>query len=193
MIAALLLGLAAAPSLSTDDLAVQALYNFGACGVEQTPQGARELLELDYRSPAYAKKMHAISRGHDRCATASRLEYNGMLFAGALAEALLKTDVKPGELATRIAYDPARPSLLARSATEDMALCTALQAPKETVALLATQPATHEEMEAMTPLGPVLGGCLRKGATVELNKPAIRALLALAAYRIATMPKAPAQ
>jgi hypothetical protein len=74
-----------------------------------------------------------------------------------------------------------------------MALCTALQAPKETVALLATQPATHEEMEAMTPLGPVLGSCLKKGATVELNKPAIRALLALAAYRIASMPKAPAQ
>jgi hypothetical protein len=192
MIAALLLGLAAAPSLSTDDLAVQALYNFGACVVEQTPQGARELLELDYRSPAYAKKMHAISRGHDRCATASRLEYNGMLFAGALAEALLKTDVKPGELATRIAYDPARPSILARSATEDMALCTALQAPKETVALLATQPATHEEMEAMTPLGPVLGSCLKKGATVELNKPAIRALHPLPANRSAKRPRAPA-
>jgi hypothetical protein len=41
----------------------------------------------------------------------------------------------------------------------------------------------------MKPIGGVLGECLKKDAKMTLNKPALRSLLALAAWRIVNTPK----
>ena len=185
---------AAAAAQSTDDLAVRAVHNFGACIVREAPTGAAEkVLELDYRSEEYQKRLRAMAKGHDRCIVRGwRLGSSQMLVAGAMAEALLKSEVKAKELPKRIAYDPARPAIKARSPTETMALCAALQAPQATARLLRTEPTTKEESEAMNAVAPVLTECLRKDVKLTLNKPALRAVLALAAWRIVTTPKAPA-
>ena len=53
----------------SDPLEVQAAHNFGACIVGYTPEGARQVLSLDYRSEAYSRKLHELAKGHvDRCA-----------------------------------------------------------------------------------------------------------------------------
>jgi hypothetical protein len=131
-----------------------------------------------------------VARGHDRCLVPGwEIRFSPVLGAGALAEALVKFDVKPADLPRRLAYDPAREVIAARSPTEAMALCTAMKAPEATATLLATEPATPEETKAMQPLGSVLMDCLAKDVKLELNKPALRAVLALAAWRILATPR----
>ena len=184
---------ASSPPPQPDALAAQAMHNFGACVVDQTPQGARELLAMDYRSKPYQKKLQAMAQGHGRCAPNSRLRFNGVLFAGALAEELLKTDVKAADLPKRLAFDAARETIPARSPTETMALCTVLKAPDASITLFGTEPATHEEGQALRALVPVMTECLTKDMKVEANGPALRSILALAAWRIAMTPVRAAQ
>ena len=172
-----------------ENVAIQAVHNYGACAVSRTPQGARQMLSLDYNSKDYEKQIRRYVRGHDYCMPFNgRMSSSGLLFAGAVAEALLKSDIKPGELPQRIAFNPQRETIAARGPSEAMALCTVLNAPQATARILGTEPATPEEIEAMKPLGGVLGECLKQNVQLTLNKPALRALLALAAWRIATTP-----
>ncbi|MFL6800149.1 MAG: hypothetical protein ACJ8EQ_00045, partial [Sphingomicrobium sp.] len=183
---------AAAAAGSADDLAVQAVHNFGACIVREAPTGAAEqVLRLDYRSEEYRKKLRAMAKGHDRCIVPGwQIGSSQVLVAGAIAEALLKSEVRADEMPRRIAFDPARATIKARSPTETMALCATLQAPQATARLLQTEPASKEESVAIGTIAPVLTECLRKDIKLAVNKPALRALLALAAWRIVTTPKA---
>lgn len=184
----------AVPSNTPEDMALQAVHNFGTCVVNRTPEGAREVLALDYNSAEYEKRMRRYIKGHAYCMPFDgRMASSGVLFAGAVAEALLKNDVKPDQLAERLAFDPNRAAIAARGPAEAMALCTVMKAPDTTAKILGTQPATPDEIAAMKPLASVLPECLKKDMTLNLNKPALRSLLALAAYRIVTTPKAPAQ
>ena len=193
MIALFALAAAAAPYANMpQDISIQAVHNFGECVVKRTPRGAREVLSLDYNSPEYDKELRSYIRGHDYC-----MPFNGaissreVLFAGALAEAMLKMDVRSSELPQRLAYDPQRQMIAARGPAEAMALCTDFAAPQVTVRIFQTEPATPEESAAMQPLGGVLTDCLKKGAQVTINKPALRSLLALAAWRIVNTPRKP--
>lgn len=192
-VAFLIFAAAAAAPGDSDSLAIKALHDFGACIVEESPKGAAEqLLAMDFRTEDYQKRLRAMTKGHARCLVPNwQLKTNGsLLIAGAMAEALLKSDVPPAELPQRLAYDPARPAIPARSQIETMALCTVLKAPQTASELLETEPASKDESAAMAPIGPVLGECLKKEMKVSLNPPALRALLALAAWRIASTPKA---
>ena len=183
----------AAPSNEPEDVAIQAVHNYGACMVSRTPDGARRLLAMDFNSPDYDKQFRRYAKGHEYCISFSAtLGSNRLLLAGAMAEALLKSDVKHDELAQRLAYDSRREDIVARSQTESMALCTVFEAPKETARIFDTEPATRDETEAMKPLGGVLGDCLKKDMELTVNKPGLRALLALAAYRVVTTPEKPA-
>jgi hypothetical protein len=194
MIALLALAVSSAYSNTPADVAIQAVHNFGACAAERTPQGARDVLALDYRSPEYGKRMRAFIKGHDYC-----IPFNGamssarLLFAGAVAEGLLKSDLKQSDLRRRLAFDPQRDVIAARSPAEAMALCSVLGAPEITVKILNTEPATPDETQAMKPLGGVLTQCLKQGTQMTLNKPALRSLLALAAWRIVTTPRKAAE
>jgi hypothetical protein len=190
MIALLLLAAAPVYANTPGEVAIQAVHNFGACVVARTPHGGRDVLALDYQSRDYEKRIRAYVRGHDYCIPFNgRMSSAGVLLAGGMAEALLKSDLKPAELPRRIGFDPAREVIAARSPTEAMALCTVLKAPEATARIFETEPATRQEIEAMKPLGGVLGECLKKDMKVTLNKPALRSLLALAAWRIATTPR----
>jgi hypothetical protein len=173
----------------TDRFALQAMQNFGRCVVDQTPHGAEEVLAMDYRTPEYSERLKRLAKGHDRCIPNGRLKFGGVLFAGSLAEALLRSDVRAGKLPQQLAFDPARQAIAARSDGETMALCTVLKTPAEIATLLGTQAASPEETAAIKAIAPTLGGCLAKGAKVEMNKPAMRAMLALAAWRIVNSPR----
>jgi hypothetical protein len=173
----------------TDRFALQAMQNFGTCVVEQTPRGARDLLAQDYRTPQYSEKLKALAKGHGRCLPNGRLKFGGILFAGSLAEALLRSDGGPSGLPRQLAFDPAREAIVARSDGEAMALCTVLKAPDEAARLISTKAATDEEKQAMKAIAPMLGDCLAKGAKFEMTKPAMRALVALAAWRIVNTPR----
>ena len=179
------------PSNTPESVAIQAVHNFGSCVVSRTPEGAREVLALDYNSADYEKRMRRYIKGHDYCIPFNgRVGASGVLFAGGVAEALLKNDIKADLLPQRLTFDANRQPIAARGPAEAMALCTVFEAPETTAKIFATDPATAEETEAMKPLGAVLPKCLKKDMTLNLNKPALRSLLALAAWRIVTTPRA---
>jgi hypothetical protein len=174
-----------------DRLEVQAVHNFGACIVGYTPDGARRVLSLDYRSSDYERQLYALAKGHDdRCLLGGwRYKFAPSLVAGAMAEALLKSRVNSAELPKQLAFDPSRQPIEARGPLEEMALCAVMKDPQETVRIFGTEPATTAEAEAIRPMTGVLTKCLKKDTQVELNKPGIRALLALAAWRVINTPE----
>jgi hypothetical protein len=181
---------AAATGNMPENVAIQAVHNFGSCVVSRTPQGARQLLAMDYRAPDYQTRLRAYLKGHERCIPFNAaIGSREVLFAGSLAEALLKADVKRSQLPQRIAFDPQRAVIAARGPAEEMALCTVFEAPQATARLFETQPATSEEDRAVSHIVDVLPRCLKKQTQLTLNTPALRSLLALAAYRIVTTPR----
>ena len=182
-------GMDAAP----DPLAVEAMLNYGHCVANFTPLGARKVLAMDFRTPEYGKALQRLARGHGRCAPRSRIRFNGVLFAGAMAESLLESQGTPAQLSIPLAPNPARALIGARSPVEAMALCTVLRAPRETVGLLVTGPASADEGRAVKALTRHLDACLARGRQVQVNRPGLRSVLALAAWRIASAPMSPAQ
>ena len=184
---------AAAAVGSTDPLPVQAMQNFGTCVVSYTPRGVRDVLALDFRTREYRQRLHALLLGHDRCAIGSSIGSSELLFAGSLAEAMLKADVKPNDLVHRLAFEPSDGRIEARSPTEAMALCTVLAAPQQTTSLLATQAGSSEERSTLQPLVPYMTNCSPENMKLTANRSSVRALLALAAWRVASTPRKAAQ
>jgi len=190
----LLLALAAVAAPVPDPAAIQSLYQVGQCIAARSPETARRVLAMDFESSEYRRMLKAMGSGSAPClAPGTDYRSSGLLFAGSIAEGLLKTEFNGTDLAASFAFDPARAPIDARSASEEMALCMVMRAPRQTADLLQTPPASREEAADEDLLAPLLSDCLKKGAKLELNRPAMRSLLALAAYRIVTAPKAAAQ
>jgi len=169
-----------------DDLSVQAVHNFAACLADTTPKGAQQVLAMDYREAAYKKTLRRFARGHDdgRCMNASVLRSNDVLIAGGVAERLLVETVKPDRFRPLVAYDTTKAPIAARSPMEATAICVVRAEPAKTYAIFQTEPTSAGEGHAMQAIAPVLMNCVKAGQKVTLNKPGLRALLALAAYRL---------
>ena len=185
----LVLAAASAASSRSDARSLQALHDLGACVVDETPRAARDVLAMDYRSPDYAQKLKAMGERSGRCmARASNVAIQRRVVCRIHCRS--SPQAGPGAKETREPHRLRSGStavLEARGPLEEVhALCTALRAPKDTAALFQTLPATPGESAAISSLAPALGECVATGTKAELNKPAIRSLLALAAYGIAT-------
>jgi hypothetical protein len=101
-----------------------------------------------------------------------------------MAEALLNANLRQSELAAHVALDPARTPLAARDENELMSLCTVRAAPDQVSALLRSEAASPLEAAALTALVPHVTSCLAAGQRLALNRPFLRAVLVLAAYRL---------
>jgi hypothetical protein len=165
------------------DFAVFRMHRFGECVVDRGPREAEALLALDYRTEAYGRAMRRLSRDRSRCLFNGRLRFSSLLFAGTLAEQLVEKGRTKDKLVDLLTYDPSKPTLRARDETEVMALCTVRKAPQSVVGLLATAPASDAEEAAIKSLAPTVASCVAQGKNMRVNRPGLRALLALAAYR----------
>lgn len=169
-----------------EPIAAQAMYNFAGCVVELNRPGVTKLLSKDYRTKEYQEDIRKISKGHDRCITpGGRLSFGGLLFAGNLAEHLLADKFTSTALATELGRDRTATPVAARSTTEAISLCVIMRAPGESAALFRTEVMSDAEKTAMQALGPQLSGCIEEGTEFRTNRPGLRALLALASYRLA--------
>jgi hypothetical protein len=176
----------APPRASPVDIAT--VHLFAACVTDKYRQSVRKLLALDYRTDEYDHALDTLTDASRSCVpfTYGRMTSAGVLLAGAFAEKLLPKMLGGARLADRIAYDPAKPPVAARDEGEYLGLCVARTMPADVAALLATKPTSAEEKAAVAAIAPRLGPCVRAGAAARLNVPGLRAIVALAAYRLAT-------
>jgi hypothetical protein len=173
--------LGGAPSRPAD---VRILHRFSQCVVHRQGDRVRALLAADYRTDFYRREMLSLVRNNRYCLSAGTLRFSPALFAGGMAETLLRERLGGRDLAPFVALDPARPAIEARDEQELMALCTVRAAPAEVAALLTSEPASEGEAAALGGIIPRLNQCLTAGAALRVNRIAIRSLLALAAYRL---------
>lgn len=171
---------------------IRTVHVFAECMSDRYRPGVRRLLALDYRSRAYEHLMDTLTDEGRRCLpfAAGKIESASVLLAGAFAESLLKEALAGAPLAQRVAHDPSRPAIAARDDGEYLALCVVRTMPDEVAALLATKPASEAERLAIASIRPQLATCLRAGAAARLNAAGLRAVLALAAYRLVAQPAA---
>jgi hypothetical protein len=167
-----------------DGPAIVAAHRFAACVVDESPREAERTLALDPGSGAYGRAVQSMASGHEACTPGEHLHFDDMLLAGGMAEHLLTTRAAAAPLAPLLAYDPAAPLLRARGETDLTALCTVRKDPDAVAALFATEPASEAEDRAERAIGPSLVACVKAGQTIRLNRPALRAMLALAGWRI---------
>ena len=166
---------------------VRMLHDYARCVAEANPAQAGRILKLDYRTDSYRRSLGNLAQAPRGCAAFDgRMRTAGVLLAGSFAEALLPRALAGRSLASASAPDPAKPPLAARDDGEYLGLCAVRSMPDRVAGLLATAPSSEEEKTAVAAIAPGLSPCLRAGAAAKVNRPALRALLALAAYRIAS-------
>jgi hypothetical protein len=179
---------AAKPAKAASAVDIATLHLFAGCMADRYRPGVRRLLALDYRSRAYSHALNTLSVEGSRCLPFAfgRLKSASVLMAGAFAEQLLPDALGGARLADRVAHDPSRSPVAARDEGEYLALCLVRTKPDEVAGLLATKPASDAERLAVAAMRPSLATCLRAGAAARLNAAGLRAVLALAAYRLAS-------
>ncbi|MET1110684.1 MAG: hypothetical protein ABWX67_04065 [Allosphingosinicella sp.] len=180
-----------APISSPVDL--RTLHVLADCLVDRYERDVRRLLAMDYRASGYDDALRTLNRTGSSCVPFAfgRLRSSRVLVVGALAEQLLPRTLNGSPLADRVAAVPGGPAVVARDEGEYLGLCAVRTMPEEVAALLATRPAGEEERLVIGRLIPRLGPCVRAGAAARVNGAGLRALVALAAYRLASMEKPP--
>ncbi|OYW45253.1 MAG: hypothetical protein B7Z08_03395 [Sphingomonadales bacterium 32-68-7] len=166
-----------------------AMEVFGKCAVERRPGEAVRLLKMDFTSTAYRTGLRKLSEDVARdCARrsfgAGVMRSSDLLFAGAMAEALMEAEAAPlNARLVRIAASPVKTF----SATDAVAQCLARSLPDQVAALFGTRPGSGAEEAAAAPLAEVIPVCARAGGVAEsfeLTVPAVRAMIATAAFRL---------
>ncbi len=171
-----------APSKPED---LRMLRDYARCVVAAKPDQTARVLELDYRTDSYNRSLRNLTGSPAICAWfPGRLRMARVLLAGAFAEALLPRALAGRSLAAGVVHDPAKAPIVARDDGEYLGLCAVRSMPGPVAELLATAPASDEEKRAAAAVAPGLAPCVRAGAAATLNRPGLRALLALAAHRI---------
>jgi hypothetical protein len=167
---------------------IATIHMFAACVTGKYRQSVRRLLSLDYRTTAYEHALETLTDGSHTCIPFAfgRMVSARLLLAGAFAEQMLPKALDGAPLSERVAHDPSKPPVAARDEGEYLGLCAARTMPADVAALLATTPASADEKAAAALIVPKLGPCVRAGAAARINVPGLRALVALAAYRLAT-------
>lgn len=169
-----------------------ALMQFSRCVAARQRTQARALLAMDYTTEAYRTALLRLSVPSCVPNGRGRLRFGGILFAGDLAEILLPAMSSHGSLAEHVALNPGAAPFHAHDQGEMMSVCVVRAAPADTEALLATEQGSAEEGAALRVIAPQIGPCLASGVSMQLNRPGVRAMLALAAYRLARHNAAPA-
>lgn len=178
---------AAAPAAEqrrNDVLALEAMQNYAKCVIDRNKKGAEKLLAMDFRTSEYRKAMRTYAKGHDYCVWRGKLKFSPVIFAGELSETLLVKGGLARDLGGAIEAHPGAATVMARGRLEDAALCVVRKEPGKVGALMTTPVASEAEDGAMRALGGTLVGCVPAGVNVRLNRPGLRAMLAIAAYRL---------
>jgi hypothetical protein len=159
-----------------------ALHRFSRCVVGNSRELAARTLRDDFTSQRYRTSLRQLSRNNEGCFRQSgRMRAGGLMFAGALAEALLEGSST--RLNVRLARAVAAPATRHFSQSDRVAICTVRSVPDQIGSLLATEPGGAAEEAAVAELHPVMRMCAQGGAEIRSPAAGVRAMLATAAFR----------
>jgi hypothetical protein len=163
---------------------LRALHTFSRCVAGKRPAEARAILATGYDGGTSRDPLRLIASRELGCAPVGRLSASAMLFAGAIAEALLLPLTRRGGLETRMGASAEGPPIAARGEAEAMSLCAARTAPAGLGILFESEAGSARENDAIRALMPQLSSCLAANVRLVTNPSGLRASLALAAWRL---------
>lgn len=159
----------------------QTLARYGACVAERSPEKARAILLADFRTTQYRIGLRTLSENNRDCfGRRGKMRSSNLLFAGAIAEQLLKSG--DGLLKVRLARAAAGNAPASFGATDQIAQCVVRSVPDDVSSLFATEVTTDAETNALRALEGIAGRCAQ-GRQLETNPGGLRAILATAAFR----------
>lgn len=167
-----------------------AIEAYGKCAADRQRGEAERLLRMNFTSSNYRTGLRVLSYDIERRCARGTIERGSvmrsanLLFAGAMAEAILETEEAPlnARLARQVEVE-----VTPFSATDSIAQCLARSLPDQVSALFATAPGSEAETAAAAPLSQSVPACARAGrlsGNFELSVAALRAMIATASYRL---------
>ena len=160
--------------------AVRTMHEFAGCVVRERGGEARAVLDMDFRTAAYRRRLRNLATANNRCLGRPVMSMSNLAFAGGLAEQLF--------LRSHAAIDAAALAavpLEARDRTEMLTHCVVRRSPTEARAVLHAAPTSPEEAAALGALRPAIAACLDGADEAQFNRTGLRSLVALALYRLA--------
>lgn len=165
--------------------AARDLQLIGQCLAADRPEWAQEYVVIDYRSDRYHSLGKKLRERAERCDNFRRgIRPSGLIFAGALAEGLLREEGLLEALPAHVAYRADLPSVEARSGEDVFGYCVVRKQPDLVAELLGTETMSDEEMTSLKALAPILPTCVPQGQETKFTRESLRALFALSAYRL---------
>lgn len=164
----------------SDPRAIQVMAGYAECVAGRDPAGARRVLAYEPDGDSGDnRRLRDFALSHRQCLMGGQLKFQGMIFAGDMAETLMKRDRVTAQMLGDASAGGESPV---------MARCVVAKRPEEMLRLFATGHASREEAEVLSGLRETLAGCTRRGATLTTNLVGLRARLALASYRLLNNP-----
>ena len=163
---------------------IRAFAHFSRCIADRQRDRTRAILAMDDRSVAYLSELCRLAQANRGYGPMGFMRFGVQLYVGGLAEAVLHHYVAMRDFPRLVAADTTRPSPGVTNPNDVAAVCAVHASPDAAAAALATEPATPEESVALGALVPALSACLGAGRSLTTNRESMRALIALAAYRI---------
>jgi len=163
-----------------------------SCLLGRDAAAGNALLATGPYSPEERQEAVRTLRAADRCVRGrGSLATSPLLLRGALAETLYEAQFAqpPAVRTPPAAAAPFRPGASRQDMVSAFALadCAAARQPDLVRALMATEPETDVEGAALQALNPVFGQCVTPGATLNVDRGSIRAILAESLYRWAVV------
>lgn len=161
------------------------MARYAACIVAGSPEKVADVLMRDFRTTEYTNGVRSLQRANETCSRKiglrGSLRMANLPIAAALAEELLKRD--PAPLNARLARAAAGPAVETYAPSDAVAMCVARSVPDDVALLLASEPGSASETEALGKVEKVAAMCAR-GAKLEISRMGLRSIVATASYRL---------
>ena len=159
-----------------------AMQRFGGCVAQRSRQLAVDTIGSDFTTQTYRSRLQRLVRANEDCFREGgrRMLSSNLLFAGAIAEALVESDAQP--LNVRLARAAMQPAPRAYAPSDQVAICVVRSVPDDVARFFETEVASEAETALAQSLNPVMAACAGN-QPVEASAAGLRAMLATAALR----------
>lgn len=177
-----------------EDKARRFLNDFARCVAGRQPRKAAAVLALPYASKEAGTAANDLAQSEMDClgpfSGSLSFSLNASSIEAGMAEYFLANRGRIEDVRRR---DPAAFVYTQPAGLETFGECVVAQNPAAVDALVRTAVASDEETAATDALAPQLAGCISEGQTLELDRTALRQLLAVSLYKHVAIPPPPPQ